>query len=516
MAKATVSKENIEKIKAKAEIEEGYLVSTLFENPNHYATFTKDDLHGEMFLHDAWRFFFEFGRDMFNDGIQTFDDVIILKKVKEYGIESKFKEYGGYDPINQIIRKVGVSTDNFDDYKRGIRWNHIIKQLKMMFGEKVFVKDGKYDPYKMRAEQLTLYWKDRMNQIHMAASENIFDTSPLLLDAEKYIEEIEKQSEGVMPFFNAKLTNKAVGGWVRGNVFMNGGYGNTGKSSMATEDVVMACIKSQEKLVILANEEDRKAWQDKLSMTIKTHYLEEISFDRKKLVRSGLTEKDKDAIRKIIQKTNELLNGDDKLIQIVFLKNYIIDDVETMIQHYVARGCFNYLIDTHKAGDAKTGESRHTQFVDDTKRYYKLARPDAGGYNLRIYLNFQLAEHTKGRRYLDNDCIGEGKAAKDEAAVVTMFRNAFDDEKKGGKYELECWRWLPPKDDEFNDKPFKSEFKLKEGKQYILKFITKNRFGATNDGGQEVIVIDPYFNGNTFKEIGYTYIAKTSDAYARR
>ncbi len=48
-----------------------------------------------MFLHDAWRFFFEFGRDMFSDGIQTFDDVIILKKVKEYGIESKFKEYGG-------------------------------------------------------------------------------------------------------------------------------------------------------------------------------------------------------------------------------------------------------------------------------------------------------------------------------------------------------------------------------------------------------------------------------------
>ena len=259
MAKATVSKENIEKIKAKAEIEEGYLVSTLFENPNHYATFTKDDLHGEMFLHDAWRFFFEFGRDMFNDGIQTFDDVIILKKVKEYGIDSKFKEYGGYDPINQIVRKVNVSTDNFDDYKRGIRWNHIIKQLKMMFGEKVFVKDGKYDPYKMRAEQLTLYWKDKMNQIHMAASENIFDSSPLLLDAEKYIEEIEKQSEGVMPFYNAKLTNKAVAGWVRGNVFMHGGYGNTGKSSIATEDVVMACIENGEKLVILANEEDRKA-----------------------------------------------------------------------------------------------------------------------------------------------------------------------------------------------------------------------------------------------------------------
>lgn len=514
MAKATVSKENIEKIKAKAEIEEGYLVSTLFENPNHYATFTKDDLHGEMFLHDAWRFFFEFGRDMFSDGIQTFDDVIILKKVKEYGIESKFKEYGGYDPINQIIRKVGVSTDNFDDYKRGIRWNHIIKQLKMMFGEKVFVKDGKYDPYKMRAEQLTLYWKDKMNQIHMAASENIFDSSPLLLDAEKYIEEIEKQSEGVMPFYNAKLTNKAVAGWVRGNVFMHGGYGNTGKSSIATEDVVMACIENGEKLVILANEEDRKAWQDKLSMTIKTHYLKDIKFDRKKLVRSGLTEKDKDTIRKIVAKTNELLNGDDRLIQVVYLQSYVIEDVKTMIQHYVARGYINFLIDTHKVSDSKTGESRYAQFVDDTKEYYKLARPDAGGYNLRIFLNFQLAEHTKGRKFLDNDCIGEGKAAKDEAAVVMMFRNVFDDEKMGGKNPLECWKWMPP--DDFNDKPIKKEFQLKAGKQYFLKFITKNRFGSTNDGGQEVIVIEPYFNGNTFKEIGYTYVAKTSDSYAKR
>ena len=249
-------------------------------------------------------------------------------------------------------------------------------------------------------------------------------------------------------------------------------------------------------------------------MTIKTHYLKDIKFDRKKLVRSGLTEEDKETIRKIVAKTNELLNGDDRLIQVVYLQSYVIEDVKTMIQHYVARGYINFLIDTHKVSDSKTGESRYAQFVDDTKEYYKLARPDAGGYNLRIFLNFQLAEHTKGRKFLDNDCIGEGKAAKDEAAVVMMFRNVFDDEKEGGKNPLDCWRWMPP--DDFNDKPVKKEFQLKAGKQYFLKFITKNRFGSTNDGGQEVIVIEPYFNGNTFKEIGHTYVAKTSDSYAKR
>ena len=38
-------------------------------------------------------------------------------------------------------------------------------------------------------------------------------------------------------------------------------------------------------------------------------------------------------------------------------------------------------------------------------------------------------------------------------------------------------------------------------------FTPKNRFGSNNDNGQPVLVIEPQFNSNHFKEIGWTFVA---------
>lgn len=293
---------------------------------------------------------------------------------------------------------------------------------------------------------------------------------------------------------------------------MFGGYGNTGKSSISVERVVLACIEAKEKLVILANEEAGKAWRDKIYKYIIFKKLDKKSFKFEKLTRGGLNEDEKQIIRDATVELNKLVDGDDALIQIVYLQNYIVEDVKTLIKHYAARGCINFMIDTHKVSDEKTGEQRYAQFVEDTKQYYKIARKDAGGLDLRVMLNFQLAEHTKGRRYLDNDCIGEGKAAKDEAAVVMMFRNTYDDELKDGKSQLLCWDWIK---DDMNGGFMKKEFYMDKDHHYKLLFVSKNRFGATNDGGQEVIVLRANFDANSFWECGYTHVPKNADGYRR-
>lgn len=500
------------RIKEKAEIEEAYLVASLYRHPDHFSTFTAAELNEEMFIHPPWRFYFSLAKQIFNDGVRKLDEVMVLKKVKEYGATSDFEEYGGFAPIQQIFNSVDVELENFDDYKTGIRWNHTMKETSKILGSKVFEKDGKYDPYKMKANQVTLYWQDKLNKLTMMASENIYESEKLIVDADVYIEEIEKQAEGMLPFYNSKLTNKAVGGWARGNVYMFGGYGNTGKTSISVEKLVLGCIDKQERLVILANEEAGKSWRDKIYKHIIFKKLKQTKFDTKKLTRGGLTEEERQIIRKATEELRALVDGDESLIQIVFLQNYIIDDVKTLIKHYAARGCINFLIDTHKVSDEKSGEQRYAQFVEDTKQYYKIARKDAGGLNLRVMLNFQVAEHTKGRRYMDNDFIGEGKAAKDEAAVVMMFRNTFDDELEDGKTPLTCWKW---KMSEVTGEPYKEEFKLSRKYHYKLLFVTKNRFGATNDGGQEVIVLRSNFDANSFWECGYTHVPKNADGYRR-
>ena len=45
-------------------------------------------------------------------------------------------------------------------------------------------------------------------------------------------------------------------------------------------------------------------------------------------------------------------------------------------------------------------------------------------------------------------------------------------------------------------------------KIYYLLFTPKNRFGNNTDNGQEVLVLEPNFNFNTFQEVGWTYVDK--------
>ena len=68
-----------------------------------------------------------------------------------------------------------------------------------------------------------------------------------------------------------------------------------------------------------------------------------------------------------------------------------------------------------------------------------------------------------------------------------------------------CSSDLNPKD----TKPYKKEEKtLEKGKVYYLLFTPKNRFGNNTDNGQEVLVLEPNFNFNTFQEVGWTYVDK--------
>ncbi len=49
---------------------------------------------------------------------------------------------------------------------------------------------------------------------------------------------------------------------------------------------------------------------------------------------------------------------------------------------------------------------------------YQLARKNAGGLNMRVWINVQLGDNTIGRRYLDEGCLGESKKIKNEAGQL--------------------------------------------------------------------------------------------------
>jgi replicative DNA helicase len=78
-----------------------------------------------------------------------------------------------------------------------------------------------------------------------------------------------------------------------------------------------------------------------------------------------------------------------------------------------------------------------------------------------------------------------------------MIRKPFDDEYSGEKNELRCYKL------EGKNKLTKIPFKLEKDKHYTIIFITKNRFGATNEFQ---IVAEHNLSTNIYKEIGITRV----------
>jgi replicative DNA helicase len=311
MAKDTtreIAKKELEGISVKAEINEAYFAGLLWADPfEAYAEYS-DTLAQDEFVHEVWGFYFELGRRMYGDGIKVFDEITVKIKVKEYNLDEEFKEYGGLVAIEDAVSIVSQHSSNIEYYYETIKKNYTIRQLYLLFGNKVLIKKNKYDYNEMNREQLTMFWTDKINQVGLGGI-NRYEAENLYIDPDEFIRKLEEESAEMLPFYNSYLMNSITQGVARGHVFMWGGFGNTGKSSMMADKFVMSCIDNKEKLIIVLNEEDAQSFRQKIVLSILNHEYKQ-GFDRKHMVNGGLTDSDKALIRKAL-KMKELIEGDE-------------------------------------------------------------------------------------------------------------------------------------------------------------------------------------------------------------
>lgn len=497
-----IAKKEIEKINKNAEITEAYFVGLLWSDPYNYYGEYHDTIAQDEFIHDVWGFYFELGKRMYESGVKVFDDITVYKFVKDLNVADEFNSYGGMNTIDDAVDIVKHHSDNIEHYYESIKKNYVIRQLYSLFGEKVVINKGKYKWNEMTKEQLTMYWNDKINKIALN-SVNRYEAENLYIDPEEFIKKLEEDSAEMLPYYKSYLLNSISQGIPRGHVTMIGGFGGTGKSSISAEKFVMSCIANKEKMLVILNEEDAQAFRQKIVLSILWHEFH-TGFDRKKMVNGKLGEKEKNLIRKAFNKMKELMEGEDALIKLVFMEKYVMKDLEKIVRFWANRGYINLLIDTHKVSDESEYEARWITFVEDMKTIYRLTRKNAGGLNLRTVVTFQLADSAIKHRYLDYEAIGEGKACKNEASIMYMFRSAWADEYEGEKRELECYRLRKREKGDGYDKEL---FKLEKGKTYYLWFTPKNRFGQSSDTGQPVLVLEPLFHANAFREVGWTFVA---------
>lgn len=511
------ARKEVEKISNQAKINEAYFVGLLWANPiDGYGEYA-ETISMDEFIHGVWGFYFELGRRMYSSGIKTFDQISVKKFVKDIGVEKDFEGYGGLDTIDDAVEIVKANSENIEHYYETIKRNYTLQQLYLLFGDKVFLKKNKYNYEIMNREQLTIFWTDKLNKLSLNNVNN-YEAENLYIDYETFIKKLEEDSAEMLPLYESSLWNNITQGVARGHVFMFGGFGNAGKSSIMAEKFVMSCLANDEKLLIVLNEETAQSFRQKIILSILNHEFK-TGFDRKHMVNGLLTDDDKELIKLAIERWHELINGENASIKVIFMERYVMSDLEKIIRFWANRGYINLVIDTHKVSDDSKYDQRWQIFVEDMKTIYRLTRKNANGCFLRTWVNFQLADIAVKYRYLTFDAMAEGRGAKNEASVVQMFRSVWSDEygdeddddedeknkKKKKKHGLICWK---NKQNEITGEWEKEYFSLEKGKNYILVFTPKNRFGTNNDNGQPVLVVECNFVRNAFYEKGWCFVPK--------
>ena len=493
------------KLISEQEIPESYFTALCWLEPDKYNFYGEDKINEKHFLNNKWRFYFSVGKHLSDQGVQRFDDVSVYKAIKEMNADKQFDQYGGFATINEIMEEVRGSEDNDESYYLQVKKGFTLKELTLLFGDKVLQDTNKYNYHKEHIDKIVTYWSDKLNSISMG-TDNRFDAYNLFDNMEKYIEKVESDTMKGMPYYKSPQYTKMTNGWSKGHLYMFGAFGNAGKTSFLFSKVIMACIKAKEKLVVIANEEDIDSFTEKLYVSVLGSELHQ-AFDRKKFKQSGFTDEDKGKIKEAQEWVKDISEGDNALIKFIFMEEYIMDDVKKVVKHYHSRGYENIIVDTHKVSERSKNDQRWVTFVEDTKSIYKLCRPNGGGLNLRMWLNFQLADHSVSSRYLDFSAIGEGKAAKNEASVVNMIRAIWESEFEGGKKKIFGFKFIKE-----NGKFIKKTFMLKKedlggSEAYYLLFQPKSRFSGNNDNGQPVLILKVNFNFNTWDEVGFCNIS---------
>ena len=105
-------------------------------------------------------------------------------------------------------------------------------------------------------------------------------------------------------------------------------------------------------------------------------------------------------------------------------------------------------------------------------------------------------------QYKDKDgtiiYVGKAKNLIDTVSLNVMIRRVASDEYSNGSHALRVYRW-----DNASGRKQKVAVNLDDDKTYLICFVTKNRFGASDD---YQLIYEINMATNELKEIGFTRI----------
>jgi hypothetical protein len=296
-----------------------------------------------------------------------------------------------------------------------------------------------------------------------------------------------------LPLKNFSILTALFQGIARVCLYEFGMHSGKGKSSFACATLVLSAIEQGEKICIIANEEGIESWMNLLITTI-LKYMFDYGFDRQRWLQGRFSDEEKEMLNKAVEYLEDVRNKE--LLIFAPLQTYKMDIVKKIIKKHTFLGCNYYVFDTFKQDKAGNNDGNGWQaMMNNAMDLYDICKPvENGGLNIGLFVTFQLSKLSLNKRYLDEGDFGISKGIIDCASVAVLSRAIRPDERTGGKYPLEVYKYE-------NDQ--KVIVKLSDKKTYYIFWIVKNRRGKTNP---YQVVAEVSLDHNYFNEIGMTFI----------
>lgn len=465
---------------------EANVCAILWKNPELYRL--HDNVALSDFQNNIWKVYFEIGRQIIIDEQKnTLDELTVGFYLQKHSkLQAKYEEYGGYNTIQQATEYVDVS--NIESYISDLHKFKTLKQLNDL-GFPVAKNFSQY--MDMTLEQIYEYHEAVLNHTFLNAETDVKTYNV----ADGIFELIDKMDKGEafgLPLSGSDILSNQIAGIQQGNIYslmMNSGGG---KSFFVCRWLLPAIIENNERVCMIINEEDESRIQREL-LIYYSNYVLGGNINKTQLRNGGFDEQTKALLYKSAEKIQEL--KEKNTIIIAPLESYNVDTAIKIIKKYASMNCKYFILDTLKLGNDAKSENSWLALQQDMVKLYNCVKPKAK--NVALFVTAQLGKQSLTQRYLTNFSIGMSKSIIDVMSCVVLSRLVLEDEKGDEKNSIKCFRL------EGKSKHTKIPFKLDPDKQYVVHFVSKNRFGQANNL-QIVAEID--YATNYYKEVGYCSI----------
>lgn len=462
---------------------EANCVASLFAKPE---LIYNAELNINDFSNNIWKCWYAVADGLIlRENKQVLDELTVgIYLDKHLKLKNKLNEYGGYSVIQDATTY--INTDNFDGYVEEIKkWNTVLQLLN--YGFPVSENLSKYADKSVDVVYNDL--ESMLNAVFLNTEIGV-QSFNAFANMDEYIQSLNDCEEVGMPLYGSTLLNDAVAGIHKGNIMGIGAASGVGKSWLAFNYIVPSAIQYGERVVAIVNEESERRWKMELLIFVVNHVFNHEL--HKYQIRNGnfnskIMEWLKEASEWIQDKANE------HLLTIVPLQSYNVDLAIKIIKKYKrGYGCGIFILDTLKESNNAKSDDTFKSLTRDTVKLYDTIKPT--GENVALILTYQLNKQSLKVRHLTNQEIGMAKSIIDVFSSNILVRRPNSDEYGGESKQIDCFRI---------DGDAKIPFTLDRDKNYLIIFLSKNRWGVT-DPYQIVAEINQ--STNQYEEVGVCYV----------